>query len=257
MQTQNPIAHSTSDFDRISNATRDDSGFLGQRLRFKKGRWLVVPAEKNGKELEVRGKDTFVVDLLSYANGWFKWAENRPVVRLLFRPVDGWKLPARERLPDMDRDRWPTNRDGNPEDMWREVHQVSLKDTSSTGFGPLTWQANGYFQIKNLKRFINKAIPEVKKQSPGMMPVVTLGSVEESSSYGDLPVPALTITGWQPFGDDAAPPGDPDRITEFLAALAEVSPAQGPGMVDITPPPKSLPAKSTARERDPDDDVPF
>jgi hypothetical protein len=57
------------------------------------------------------------------------------------------------------------------------VHQLVLKHIPSPGFGLLTWQASGYFQIKHLKRFINKmALPEVRKQPSGMMPVVTLGS---------------------------------------------------------------------------------
>ena len=194
-----------------------------------------------------------------------KWAENRPVRRLVFRPVDGWASPVRDRLPELDDSRWPTDMEGRPKDPWQEVYQIVLKNTQPAGDddGLLTWVVSGYYQGKAIKKFIQLAIRETRKKPSGLMPVVLLGSVDQRSSYGDVATPMLAVVDWQPFGADASPAGDPSLVPEFVAAVAALSdrpelipPAGSSKMINVTPLKAALPAKKAERD-DPDDEIPF
>ena len=174
-------------------------------LKFVKGRWKTY-ADKDDPEA-VGDTETFVVDMLSYACGWVKWENKRPVQKFIYRPVDGWILPTRDHLPDRDKSKWPLDKDGKRSNSWQENHKITMKNTTT---GELfTWTATSWYGRKAFGRLLDSYVRDAKKH-PGMMPMVVLSSKDEHSpDYGDIPAPVLSIVNWEKFGDGAAPPGSP------------------------------------------------
>jgi len=205
------------DLARLAEAMRDNNEFIGLPLKFKKGKWYVQPEKQVLNE--VRPEDKFTVDVLSYANGWIKWVDKRPSIRHVYRPIDGWILPMRERLPDLDHEDWPLDSmSGKRKDPWQEHHQLVLKDKNNE---LLTWAATSYYGIKGMRKFIEE-FTRGARDHRGEMPVVTLGqAIEKSQNYGDIPSPRLIITDWQAFGEGAAPRGAPG--VQRLPSAAAIS----------------------------------
>jgi hypothetical protein len=241
------------------------SEFVGIPLKFKKGKWLKV-LDKN-KTIEVGGGETFIVDMKSYACGWIKWQDKKPTHKFVYRPIDGWTMPVRERLPDQDADQWPSP-NGKPQDPWQEIHQFVLKCrhemTDDSGVilnDMLTWTTVSYYGRKAVKGLLKAYAKEAKKNA-GKMPVVLLKyKIETSPSYGDIDAPLFDIIEWQEFGNGASPPGEPRlHETKHLAALRAAAPDEDSDqddLVDVTP---IRPAKQkmlASRSSDMDDEIPF
>ena len=223
------------DLARLAEAARDSNEFIGMPLKFKKGKWYTQP--EKGVLNEVTG-DKFAVDVLSYANGWVKWQDKRPVIKHVYRPIDGWILPVRERLPDLDHESWPMDAmSGKRKDPWQEHHQLVMKDKA----GELaTWAATSYYGIKGMRRFIEE-FTRLARDHRGKMPIVTLDShIEKSQNYGDIPSPKLVIVDWKPFGDGASPSGAPGtrqlpNVSAITAENYKVIEAQPSDMDDEIP----------------------
>ena len=149
--------------------------FVGIPLKFTKGPWFKLPAKD--QKVQVGATDTFVVDALSYACGWVQWLNRKPVQKHICRPVDGFILPARERLPDRDKSRWPLDpKDGKRTDPWQENHQIVMKDLATDEL--LSWTTTSWYGRKAIGRLIDTYAREAKSH-PGLMPVVTLSTKDE------------------------------------------------------------------------------
>src|SRR5271155_4271135 len=134
--------------------------FVGVQLKFKKGKWTKIPSK--GVEVEIGDTAAFAVDMLSYACGWVKWENKKPVQRHIYRPIDGWRLPSREQMPNADKNSWPLqSATGTRTDPWQENHQIVLKDLSeeqaptgdNDGFAErrVTWTTTSYYGKKAIK----------------------------------------------------------------------------------------------------------
>lgn len=200
---------SQNDLSALAEAARDDNRMVGRPLRFKKGKWM-VSREEPGTFDAVSGGDLFCADILSYACGWVKWKSNKPVARHVYRPIDGWLMPTRDRMPDNDPQQWEFDEKlGKNKDPWQEQHQIVMKWLEKEGQNLVTWQCGGFYQIKNIRKLIAEYVHHANKHI-GAMPVVQLGTYDERSrSFGDIPAPKLTIVNWEEFGPEAAPPGMP------------------------------------------------
>lgn len=233
-ETKNEIVNAQlndDDLAAIAGAARDllTSDFVGIPLRFIKGPWFKLP-EKD-KRVKVGATKYFTVDVLSYACGWIQWLNRKPVQKHIYRPIDGFILPMRERLPDRDKSKWPLDKDGKRSDPWQENHQLVMKNIATGEL--LTWTTTSWYGRKAIGRLLDLYAREAK-QHPSMMPVVTLSSHEESSiDYGLIPAPTLTVVDWKAFGDGAAPPGSRstapslERLRPMLA-IANRSPTSDP-----------------------------
>ena len=186
--------------------------FVGTPLRFVKGLWFKLPAKN--QRVKVGATDTFVSDMWSYACGWLEWRDRKPVQKHIYRPIDGFILPTRDRLPDRDKSKWPLDKDGKRSDPWQENHQLVLKDCTTDEL--VTWTTTSWYGRKALGRLLDLYAREAKKH-PGLMPVVALSTRDESSSdYGLIPAPVLTVVDWKAFGEGAAPPGSPTTLLPEL-----------------------------------------
>ena len=161
--------------------------------------------------MKVGATDTFAVDVPSYACGWLQWLNRRPVQKYIYRPIDGFILPTRDRLPDRDKSKWPVDpKDGKRSDPWQENHQIVMKDLTTDEL--LTWTTTSWYGKKAIGRLIDLYAREAKSHA-GLMPVVTLSTRDElSPDYGLIPAPVLAVVDWQAFGAGAAPPGSPATL---------------------------------------------
>lgn len=234
----------------LGQAERDLGGdIVGQPLKFAKGKWK----KGFGKEDEapVTESAPFIVDMRSYARGWIKWVDRLPVHKLIGRPIDKYPFPERRAFGDLDKTKWPRDKNGAQTDPWQEVHTIVLKDTDAAeGEELCTYQTQSVGGRKAIAKLINTFRRDVRK-FPGLMPVVLLQShTYYSQDYGDIAAPVLKVVDWKPFGNDASPPGAPIETAPMIPV----------------PETKALPAVDAEfvgtadhddDERDPDDEIPF
>jgi hypothetical protein len=205
-----------ADLATLANAAREltQSDIIGLPLRFVKGRWYVILSKNDRRE--VTATEIFVVDPVSYAEGWYKWKDNKPVIKIIGRRVDGFISPPRSALPDLDKRLWPGGKNG-PEDPWQERQGLLLKDLATDEL--LTWVNDTYGGRRyGLGEFLKNYLAE-RKKNPGFDPIVGLESWERDTDYGKSPTPRLKIIGWQPFGEGRTPPGDPTLAGPAREAL--------------------------------------
>jgi hypothetical protein len=204
VQSPETMAQLDADIAALAAEAREltDDVRVGDDLRFKKGKWSKTIGDEASK---VSATTPFAVDMRSYKRGWIKWVDRKPVYKAIGRPVDGFVSPMRERLPDRDESRWPTDARGVPQDPWQENFSVVMRDLSD---GRLcTWTTTSWYGSKALGALLN-IYTRTAKQHPDRMPVVLLSSeTKTTQSFGDVEAPVLKIVDWQPFGEGAAPPG--------------------------------------------------
>lgn len=249
-QSATPI--NEADWAALTETAQDlaPSDFIGMPLKFVKGKWLV----KTGKEetMEVTATMTFVVDPVSYSEGWVKWVDKRPVVKLVARRVDGWVSPTREALPDQDRSRWPLDAKAGPKDPWAEVQRIVMKCLDDDEL--LTWESDSYGGRLCLGEFFKAYVSEAK-QHLGADPVVLLQSWNRpTTDWGNVATPRMKIIDWRPFGPDRTPPGNPASPTGGNLARRALETALAP------PKPGAAPALAIAgqsRRDKMDDEIPF
>jgi hypothetical protein len=246
------------DLEKLGNACHDPNDFVGRPLKFTKGQWT-VDMGKNEPEVKVGEAERWIVDPLSYANGFVKWIDRRPLVKAVFRPIDGWVMPLRDNLPDRDESRWPwDSKLGQGKDPWQETHKIVLKGVGLAELddGLVTWTSTSYYGSKAMQKLIKDFVGAARKH-PGMMPVVTLGVETKRTSFGDVEAPVLTIVDWHPFGDGASPPGQRNAIPQSAAMLM----FRRPESVGIEAPDNTIDAEVTEdkkpRRDDFDDEIPF
>jgi hypothetical protein len=215
---------------------------VGDDLRFTKGKWAKFLDDDTKQEI---GKTaSFCIDLRSYKRGWIEWRDQKPVRKIIGRPIDGFVSPTRYQLGNLDKSKWPRDGNGVPQDIWQENFMLVMRALDD---GRLcTWKTNSWFGSKALGAFLAKALRECV-QHPGCMPVVLLSSEDKPTiKFGDVAAPVLTIVDWQPFGEGAAPPGMPTRMRQPQLSAAQ----------EVLPPNKQITTKIGAGA-DLEDEIPF
>jgi hypothetical protein len=200
----------------LANVARElqPSDLVGLPLKFVKGKWFI--RESREKEHEVGATDMFVVDPLSYAEGWIRWQDKKPTHKLYARRVDGFVSPPRHVLPEAEEHQWPMGAKG-PEDPWQRVQFLLLKEVTTDQL--LTWQVSSWGGSGAIGELLDSWAADYKNH-PGEAPVVILQSWDKpNADWGKIPTPRLKLVGWQPFGEGATPPGDPARTALVRQAL--------------------------------------
>lgn len=245
LSEQNAVAVvNDADLVALAGAARDlnSNDMVGLPLKFNKGVWLIQEDKDN--KIKIGEEDRFCVDMLSYREGWIRWANKKPTHKLMGRRVDGFISPTRDRLPEYNKEEWPVGAKG-PEDPWQEQQELVLRNITNNEL--FTWTSASYGGRLAIGDLLDEYVAEAR-QHPGEMPVVELSSYNRpTADYGNIPTPQLTIVSWETFGPDASPPGDKARLAllrqqlQALQTLALPKPVaaktrqQGDGMDDEIP----------------------
>jgi hypothetical protein len=174
-------------------ASGANTTLLGTLLLFKKGIW------QRGETKEALGEGTCAIALMNEArHGWVYWPDNK---KPIYQPgrigklCEGFTLPDRQMLGNLDQESWPIGLSGQHEDPWRKTiflpmrlldeDETILTFTSSSEGGRSAF----YYLLKRYAWLVEKHV--------GQYPVIKLGVEEyEHPKFGMLAKPKLEITDW-------------------------------------------------------------
>jgi hypothetical protein len=138
--------------------------------------------------------------------GWIKFhPDDTPPDRIMGLLYDGFKMPKRETLADLDQSQWSTGLSGQPEDPWKHQICVVLQQTDTRElFTFATTSQTGRRGVGNLLRHYDR----MRRTNPNELPVVRLGPggyQHRDERIGWVATPAFPVVGRAPR-DSAAKP---------------------------------------------------
>jgi hypothetical protein len=138
--------------------------------------------------------------------GWIKFnGEGQPPDRCQGLLYDGFVMPPRETMGDVDQTKWPEGLDKQPADPWQHQMCLVLQNTETSQlFTFATSSKTGRRAIGTLLRHYNRML----KTDPGQYPVVKLqagGFHHPDARIGWVATPMFTVVGRR-SRDSAAKP---------------------------------------------------
>ena len=139
-------------------------------------------------------KTRYVALLPEMWNGYIKFnGEGEQPTRIGGLPYDGYEMPPREELGDLDPDEWPIGLNGKPADPW--LHQIlipiqNVETKEIFCFG--TTSTTGRTAVGALLRSYNR----MRRANPNELPIIQLrASSYEHRTFGKVNVPSFVICG--------------------------------------------------------------
>ena len=179
------------------------SGIVGRLIKFSKdGNFVFADTDEPVDEAA-----EFIALCDQTLIGWIRFHNDgaTPPDRVMGLLYDGFQMPARTTLGDLDQSEWQAGLSGAPEDPWK--HQVCAV-LQLTGTGELvtfaTISTTGRRAVGNLLRHYDR----MQRTNPGELPVVRLragGFNHRDERVGWVPVPVFAIVGRAPRDSVAKP----------------------------------------------------
>jgi hypothetical protein len=137
--------------------------------------------------------------------GWIRFNEDEPPTRVMGLLYDGFEMPARETLGDLETAKWDVGLDGRPADPWSHQNYLVLQhaDTAEL-YTFVTASKTGRRAVGNLLHHYNRML----RTHPGELPVVRLrtGSFEHRDErVGRVKTPVFQVIGRAPQDSVAKP----------------------------------------------------
>ena len=131
--------------------------------------------------------------------GWIRFTgKGNPPIRHMGAVFDGFAMPKRETLNELDETQWELDLSGRPQDPWQHQNLLPLQNTE-TGellvFG--TTSVTGRRAVGNLIAFCDR----LQIKEPNAYPVIKLqvsGFQHRDDRVGWVKVPAFTVVGRAP-----------------------------------------------------------
>jgi hypothetical protein len=142
--------------------------------------------------------------------GYIKFnGEGAPPDRAMGLLYDGFVMPPRSSLPDLDQAKWEIGLDGRPADPWQH-HVYLVLQRADTGelFTFVTSSVTGRRAIGTLLRHYDR----MQRTNPDQYPVIRLkigGFQHKDDRVGWVKVPVLAVVGRQAKDDAARPDTSP------------------------------------------------
>jgi hypothetical protein len=175
---------------------------VGRMIKFSKGGTFITADD----DQEVPEAAEFIALCDETLIGWVKFnGVGEPPDRVMGLLYDGFAMPPRETLGDLDESQWSEGLDGKPADPWQHHQYLVLQDTSTRElFTFVTSSVTGRRAVGNLLRHFNRT----QKTAPDELPVVRLrtgGFQHKDSRVGFVNTPVFVVCGRQ-SRDSAAKP---------------------------------------------------
>ncbi len=164
---------------------------VGNLLRFNKGDWLVG---QDNDELKLGTKLVAAVEEVIV--GYLKWEDSKVVDMRMGRVKDGFVMPARRDLGDVDQGVWDTDDQGKPRDPWQMTSYLILKAAEGQDLYTYAPSSAGG---RNVVAALCGEYGKHSRQKPDEFPIVELAVdsyMHKVKSYGRIKVPVLQIIGW-------------------------------------------------------------
>lgn len=131
--------------------------------------------------------------------GWLKFNnDGTPPDRVMGLLYDGFKMPKREELGDLDKDDWPAGLSGAPEDVWRHWIYLVLQHASTAELYTFaTSSMTGRRAVGNLLRHFDRT----RRTHPDELPVIKLkigGFQHRDERIGWVATPVFAVVGRVP-----------------------------------------------------------
>ena len=188
---------------RRSISTTSPSGIVGRLVKFSKdGKFVFADTDEPVDEAA-----EFIALCDQTLIGWIKFHNDgeTPPDRVQGLLYDGFHMPTRQSLGDLDQSTWQDGLSGAPEDPWKHQVCLVLQRTGTNGlFTFATISQTGRRAIGNLLRHYDR----MQRINPGELPVVRLragGFNHRDERVGWVPTPVFAIVGRAPR-DSAAKP---------------------------------------------------
>jgi hypothetical protein len=168
------------------------SVIAGQLVKFsKEGKFIVSETEQ-----EISPDDDFVALCDETLIGWIKFSDDdAPPERHQGLLYQGFVMPKRDALGDMDQRKWPEGLSGQPEDPWRHQVCLVLQDPKTSGlFTFVTSSLTGRRACGNLLRHFDR----LRRSNPDNYPIVRLkpsGFNHKDERVGWVHTPSFVVVG--------------------------------------------------------------
>ena len=178
------------------------ASIVGRMVKFSKEGQFVVSDDDSVIDDDV----DFIALVDQTLIGWIKFnGEGAPPDRRMGLLYDGFVMPARSSLGDLDQAKWEIGLDGRPADPWQH-HVYSVLQRADTGelFTLVTSSVTGRRAIGTLLRHYDR----MQRTHPDQYPVIRLkigGFQHKDERVGWVKVPVLAVVG-RHAKDDAAKP---------------------------------------------------
>jgi hypothetical protein len=192
------------------------SSFVGALVKFsKEGKFVIA---ESGEEISP-DKD-FIALCDEVLVGWIRFREQGgPPDRVMGLHYDGFVMPERETLGDLDESAWPVGLSGAPADPWQHQINLVLQDRDVLELYTFaTSSATGRRAVGNLLRHYER----LRKSNPDDYPIVRLkpgGFNHRDPRVGWVATPTFAVVGRAPKASaakpDSSPSGDMDDEIPF------------------------------------------
>jgi len=170
-----------------TNAAAEEAGrfIRGTIMKFVDWRYYA------GKQATPIPDGTKLVALATVAL-WQRWQDGKPAEHILRKP--GEYLPAREELGHLDKNEWPKDSGGEPNDVWQNTRLVYLvHPVSAAAYTFSTSSGGGRSAVSKL----GGAIKRMRAAHPNAVPVVELRAEEMPTKHGRKSKPKFEIVDWK------------------------------------------------------------
>lgn len=192
----------TTNYDAFGVVAQSLGGEGKPILRFNKGDWL-VGAEADEVDIGTR----LAVNIMQAEWGWIFWHDKKPEDRRMVAVATGTPIPSRSDLGHLDKDIWPRDAEGRPQDPWQKTIEIPCRELEDEQRELTIAGSSKGFEGAVKKLF--KQFAEEGRINPGKVPIVELGTDRyKHPTYGQVKTPVLTIVEW----------ADPDDLVETKAA---------------------------------------
>jgi hypothetical protein len=178
------------------------ASIVGRMVKFSKEGKFVT--HDDGEEIDEDAEFTTLAD--ETLVGWIKFnGLGEPPSREMGLLYDGFQMPAREELGDLDASQWEEGLDGRPADPWQHHIYLVLQHTGTAEmYTFVTSSKTGRRAVGNLLRHYDR----MRKTHPDELPVVRLrtgGFEHKDSRVGFVNTPVLVVCGRQSRDSVAKP----------------------------------------------------
>jgi hypothetical protein len=196
--------------DRYLDGVAPPASVTGRMLKFNKAGQYVTADDGT-----VIGDDIdFIANCPQTLAGFIKFNPDGPPDRAMGLIFDGFIVPERESLGDLDENDWPRGLSGGPEDPWRHQMCLVLQQAGTAElFTFVTSSKTGRAAVGKLLQHFRRT----QKTHPGMLPVVRLkqGGFDSKKGHGWVTTPAFAVSEDSAVKPDTSPSADLDDEIPF------------------------------------------
>jgi hypothetical protein len=174
------------------------------KLKFLKGRYF------RGDDEVLAGREV-IAHVTQWTFGWVKWLDGKPVEQRIGKVCDGFRMPERHDLGDMDQTQWPKDGGGVPRDPWQRQHYLPLEDAE---LGEVLIFVTGSY---GGRQAISKLCASAAHNLAKGLPIIRLGASNyKHPVYGRIEEPTFTIVRYS-GADVSVPAAAPLTVAQEMS----------------------------------------